>query len=103
MAAPQLRLEVSLNLAGFRNEVRKLTQIAQSEFNPLLKVNVDTKDYRAQLKALERIKPVIKIEDSQIDAARARIGTLNKSLATLRRATSTPIEIKLKYVEVGKS
>jgi tape measure domain-containing protein len=103
MAAPQLRLEVSLNLAGFRNEVRKLTQIAQSEFNPLLKVNVDTRDYRAQLKALERIKPVIKIEDSQIDAARARIGTLNKSLATLRRATSTPIEIKLKYVEVGKS
>jgi tape measure domain-containing protein len=102
MAAPQLRLEVSLNLTGFRNEVRKLTQIAQSEFNPLLKVNVDTKDYRAQLKALERIKPVIKIEDSQLDAARARIGTLNKSLATLRRATSTPIEIKLKYVEVGK-
>ena len=102
MAAPQLRLEVSLNLAGFRNEVRKLTQIAQSEFNPLLKVDVDTRDYRAQLKALERIKPVIKIEDSQIDAARARIGTLNKSLATLRRATSTPIEIKLKYVEVGK-
>jgi tape measure domain-containing protein len=103
MAAPQLRLEVSLNLAGFRNEVRKLTQIAQSEFNPLLKVDVDTRDYRAQLKALERIKPVIKIEDSQIDAARARISTLNKSLATLRRATSTPIEIKLKYVEVGKS
>ena len=102
MAAPQLRLEVSLNLTGFRNEVRKLTQIAQSEFNPLLKVNVDTKDYRAQLKALERIKPVIKIEDSQLDAARARIGTLNKSLATLRRATSTPIEIKLKYVELGK-
>jgi tape measure domain-containing protein len=102
MAAPQLRLEVSLNLAGFRNEVRKLTQIAQSEFNPLLKVNVDTKDYRAQLKALERIKPVIKIEDSQLDAARARIGTLNKSLATLRRATSTPIEIKLKYTEIGK-
>jgi tape measure domain-containing protein len=102
MAAPQLRLEVSLNLAGFRNEVRKLTQIAQSEFNPLLKVNVDTKDYRAQLKALERIKPVIKIEDRQIDAARARIGTLHKSLATLRRATSTPIEIKLKYTEIGK-
>ena len=102
MAAPQLRLEVSLNLAGFRNEVRKLTQIAQSEFNPLLKVDVDTRDYRAQLKALERIKPVIKIEDSQLDAARARIGTLNKSLATLRRATSTPIEIKLKYTEIGK-
>ena len=102
MAAPQLRLEVSLNLAGFRNEVRKLTQIAQSEFNPLLTVKVNTQDYRAQLKALEKIKPVIKIEDSQIDAARARIGTLNKSLATLRRATSTPIEIKLKYVEVGK-
>jgi tape measure domain-containing protein len=102
MAAPQLRLEVSLNLAGFRNEVRKLTQIAQSEFNPLLKVDVDTKDYRAQLKALERIKPVIKIEDSQIDAARARISTLNKSLATLRRVTSTAIEIKVKYKEEGR-
>jgi tape measure domain-containing protein len=102
MAAPQLRLEVSLNLVGFRNEVRKLTQVAQSEFNPLLTVKVNTQDYRAQLKALEKIKPVIKIEDSQIDAARARIGTLNKSLATLRRATATPIEIKLKYVEAGK-
>jgi tape measure domain-containing protein len=102
MAAPQLRLEVSLNLAGFRNEVRKLTQIAQSEFNPLLKVDVDTRDYRAQLKALERIKPVIKIEDSQLDGARARIATLNKSLATLRRATSTAIEIKVKYKEEGR-
>jgi tape measure domain-containing protein len=102
MAAPQLRLEVSLNLAGFRNEVRKLTQIAQSEFNPLLKVDVDTRDYRAQLKALERIKPVIKIEDSQLDGARARIATLNKSLATLRRVTSTAIEIKVKYKEEGR-
>jgi hypothetical protein len=43
------------------------------------------------------------LKTARLDAARARIGTLNKSLATLRRATSTPIEIKLKYVEVGKS
>jgi tape measure domain-containing protein len=102
MAAPELRLEVSLNLAGFRNEVRKLTQVAQNEFNPLLQVRLDTRDFRAQLKALEKIKPILQVNDSQLVAARARVGTLNKSLATLRRATSTPIEIKLKYVEVGK-
>jgi len=104
MAAPELRLNVTLDLAFFRTQLQKLTAIAQGEFRPKLfvRLEVDKKDFEQQLKALERIKPVITIQDSQVEAARTRIGTLNKSLATLRRATATPIEIKVKYVEQGK-
>jgi len=104
MAAPELRLNVTLDLAFFRTQLQKLTAIAQGEFRPKLfvKLEVDRKDFEQQLKALERIKPVITIKDSQVQAARTRIGTLNKSLATLRKATAAPIEIKVKYVEVGK-
>ncbi len=63
---------------------------------------IDKKNFEAQLKALGKIKPVININDDQLIAARTRIGTLNKSLATLRKATAIPIEIKVKYVEEGK-
>lgn len=102
MAAPELRLNVSLDLGFFRQQLQKLTVVASSEFNPLLKVRLDTKDFRAQLRQLEKIQPVIRVNDSQLQGAKDRLTTLNKSLATLRRATATPIEIKLKYTETGK-
>ena len=98
----QLELSVVLNLANFRTQLGKLAQASAAYYYPI-NLTIDQKAFRKQLAALGNIKPVIKIDDSQLDAARTRIGTLNKSLATLRRATSTPIEIKLKYVEVGKS
>ena len=98
----QLELSVVLNLANFRTQLGKLAQASAAYYYPI-NLTIDQKAFRKQLAALGNIKPVIKIDDSQLDAARARIGTLNKSLATLRRAMSTPIEIKLKYVEVGKS
>lgn len=101
MAAPELRLNVTLDLAAFRGQLGKLAQEAGSRYFGV-KLSIDKTDFRKQLKNLEKIKPVITINDSQVIAARERIGTLNKSLATLRRATSTPIEIKIKYVEVGK-
>lgn len=101
MAAPELRLNVTLDLAAFRGQLGKLAQEAGSRYFGV-KLSIDETDFRKQLKNLEKIKPVITINDSQVIAARERIGTLNKSLATLRRATSTPIEIKIKYVEVGK-
>jgi hypothetical protein len=53
-----------------------------------INLTIDKQAFKKQLTALGNIKPVIKIDDSQLDAARARISTLNKSLATLRRATS---------------
>ena len=101
MAAPELRLNVTLDLAAFRGQLDKLAQEAGARYFGV-KLSIDGTDFRKQLKNLEKIKPVITINDSQLIAARERIGTLNKSLATLRRATSTPIEIKIKYVEVGK-
>jgi tape measure domain-containing protein len=97
----QLELSVVLNLANFRTQLGKLAQASAAYYYPI-NLTIDKQAFRKQLAALGNIKPVIKINDSQLDAARARIGTLNKSLATLRRATSTPIEIKLKYVEIGK-
>ena len=97
----QLELSVVLNLANFRTQLGKLAQASAAYYYPI-NLTIDKQAFKKQLTALGNIKPVIKIDDSQLDAARARIGTLNKSLATLRRATSTPIEIKLKDVEVGK-
>ena len=104
MAAPELRLNVTLDLVGFRAEIQKLIITAQQDFNPKLSVELSLDDviFKQKLKDLEKIKPVITIGDSQLIAARTRIGTLNKSLATLRRATATPIAIKVKYVEEGK-
>ena len=97
----QLELSVVLNLANFRTQLGKLAQASAAYYYPI-NLTINKQAFRKQLAALGNIKPVIKIEDSQLDGARTRIATLNKSLATLRRATSTPIEIKLKYVEVGK-
>ena len=97
----QLELSVVLNLANFRTQLGKLAQASAAYYYPV-NLTIDKQAFKKQLAALGNIKPVIKIDDSQLDGARARIATLNKSLATLRRATSTPIEIKLKYVEVGK-
>lgn len=101
MAAPELRLNVTLDLASFRSQLGKLAQTAATYYYPVNLI-IDKKNFEAQLKALGKIKPVINIKDDQLIAAKTRIGTLNKSLATLRRATATPIEIKVKYVEEGK-
>jgi tape measure domain-containing protein len=97
----QLELSVVLNLANFRTQLGKLAQASAAYYYPV-NLTIDKQAFKKQLAALGNVKPIIKIEDSQLDAARKRIATLNKSLATLRRATATPIEIKLKYVEVGK-
>jgi tape measure domain-containing protein len=98
----ELKLDVTLNLAGFRAQLDKLATEASTRLFGV-KLLIDTVDFEKQLTKLEKIKPVITINDSQLDAARRRIGTLNKSLTTLRKATSTPIEIKVKYVEQGKA
>jgi tape measure domain-containing protein len=101
MAAPELRLNVTLDLVAFRSQLGKLAQASAAYYYPV-NLTIDRRAFSRQLAALGNIKPVIKINDSQIEAARARVGTLNKSLATLRRATAAPIEIKLKYTEINK-
>ena len=96
----QLELSVVLNLANFRTQLGKLAQASAAYYYPI-NLTIDKQAFRKQLAALGNIKPVIKIDDSQLDAARARIGTLNKSLATLRRATSTAIVIETRYKATG--
>jgi len=97
----ELKLDVTLNIAGFRAQLEKLATEAGSRYFGV-DLSIDEADFKKQLKELEKIKPIIKINDDQLYGARKTIGALNKSLATLRRATSTPIEIKIKYVEIGK-
>ena len=53
MAAPQLRLEVSLNLTGFRSEIQKLTNIAQSEFAPKINVKFNRRTLDTELNNLQ--------------------------------------------------
>ena len=53
MAAPQLRLEVSLNLTGFRGEIQKLTNIAQSEFAPKINVKFNRRTLDTELNNLQ--------------------------------------------------
>ena len=97
----QLELSVVLNLANFRTQLGKLAQASAAYYYPI-NLTIDKQAFKKQLVTLGNIKTTLKIDDSQLDAARARIGTLNKSLATLRRATSTAIEIKVKYKEEGR-
>ena len=101
MAAPELRLNVTLDLAAFRTQLGRLAQASAAYYYPV-NLQINKKNFEAQLEALAKIKPVIQINDSQIQGAKDRLTTLNRSLATLRRATSTPIEIKVKYKEEGR-
>jgi tape measure domain-containing protein len=54
MAAPELRLNVSLDLGFFRQQLQKLTGIAQSEFTPKLNVKFNRSTLDAELNNLQR-------------------------------------------------
>jgi tape measure domain-containing protein len=96
----QLELSVVLNLANFRTQLGKLAQASAAYYYPI-NLTIDQKAFKRQLAALGNIKTTLKINDRQLDSARERIGRLNKSLATLRRATSTPIVIETRYKATG--
>ena len=86
MAAPQLRLEVSLNLAGFRNEIQKLTNIAQSEFAPKINVKFNRQTLDAELNNLQRAikRRVYRVEiGGNIDALPGKIKNLKEQLASI--------------------
>ena len=86
MAAPQLRLEVSLNLLGFRNEIRKLTSIAQSEFVPKINVKFNRQTLDAELNNLQRAikRRVYRVEiGGNIDALPGKIKDLKEQLASI--------------------
>jgi tape measure domain-containing protein len=54
MAAPELRLNVSLDLGFFRQQLQKLTVVAQSEFAPQIKVKFDRKTLANEYRLLNR-------------------------------------------------
>ena len=86
MAAPQLRLEVSLNLSGFRSEIQKLTNIAQSEFAPKINVKFNRRTLDTELNNLQAAikRRVYRIEiGGNIDALPDKIRDLKKELASL--------------------
>jgi hypothetical protein len=86
MAAPELRLEVSLNLLGFRNEIRKLTNIAQSEFVPKINVKFNRQTLDAELnnlqRAIKRREYRVKI-GGNIDSLPGKIKALKEQLASI--------------------
>lgn len=87
MAAPQLRLEVSLNLTGFRSEIQKLTNIAQSEFTPKINVKFNRQTLDTELNNLQAAikRRVYRIEiGGNIDSLPDKIKTLKDQLASLQ-------------------
>ena len=86
MAAPQLRLEVSLNLTGFRGEIQKLTNIAQSEFAPKINVKFNRRTLDTELNNLQAAikRRVYRIEiGGNIDKLPGKIQSLKEQLASL--------------------
>ena len=86
MAAPQLRLEVSLNLAGFRGEIQKLTNIAQSEFAPKINVKFNRRTLDTELNNLQAAikRRVYRVEiGGNIDKLPDKIKSLKEQLASL--------------------
>ena len=86
MAAPELRLEVSLNLLGFRNEIRKLTSIAQSEFVPKINVKFNRQTLDTELNNLQAAikRRVYRVEiGGNIDKLPDKIRGLKEQLSSL--------------------
>jgi tape measure domain-containing protein len=54
MAAAELKLNVTLDLVFFRQQLQKLTNIAQSEFAPQLKIKFDRTSITKELQLLDR-------------------------------------------------
>lgn len=98
----QLRLGVSLDLAYMRQQFETGIPALAKRYPLIFTPRLDVKNVKQALKLLEK-QATININDSQIDAARTRLSTLNKSLATLRKATNTAIEVKVRYTEEGKA
>lgn len=83
MAAPELRLNVTLDLAFFRTQVQKLTAITQSEFVPKLNVKFNRQTLDAELNNLQRAikRRVYRIEiGGNIDELPKKFKGLNKDL-----------------------
>lgn len=97
----QLRLQASLDLAFLRAQVASIGKSLETP-NVAVVATLRTDQLQKDIATLGR-EIRININDSQVVAARLRLGKLSQSLATLRRATASPIEIKVKYIQEGKT
>jgi tape measure domain-containing protein len=97
----QLKLQASLDLSFLRSQIAGLGK-SIGDVNFGITAKLETEELEKEIKALSKgIK--IQVGDEQVQAARLRLATLNKSLATFRRATAMPLEIKVKYTQEGKA
>ena len=99
MAAPQLRLEVSLNLTGFRGEIQKLTNIAQSEFAPKINVKFNRRTLDTELNNLQAAikRRTYRIEiGGNINSFPRAIENIRKQLAALETQNKIEIPISVK-------
>lgn len=99
MAAPQLRLEVSLNLTGFRSEIQKLTNIAQSEFAPKINVKFNRRTLDTELNNLQAAikRRTYRVEiGGNINSFPRAIENIRKQLAALETQNKIEIPISVK-------
>ena len=84
MAAPELRLNVTLDLGFFRQQLQKLTNIAQSEFAPKLNVKINRQSLDKELnhvsKMFARRDFRLQVNDTSIKAARLNAQKLKNTL-----------------------
>lgn len=81
--AAELRLGVSFDLVYFRQQLQKLSQIAASEFTGSVKLGIDKRHFQRQFAALTR-ELRLNINDSQVQAAIARLDTLKARVDALK-------------------
>lgn len=96
MAAPELRLEVSLGLNTFRNQMRTLVNIAQSEFTAQLNVRFNRATLAKELDGLRRAigRSTYKVEiGGNWENLPAKVASLQKALQDLR--SSEKVELKV--------
>lgn len=87
-------VKAASNLSGLKSELKNVQREVAGLDQAYRYLNRSMASFRSGMS--------VNVNDSQIDAARKRLGTLNKSLATLRKATVTPIEIKVRYKQEGR-
>lgn len=95
MAAPELRLEVSLGLNTFRSQMRQLVTIAQSEFTAQLNIRFNRRRLDDELNNLRRAiaRRTYRIEiGGNLDTAPDKISTLQ---ARLKELEGTKIDIPI--------
>jgi tape measure domain-containing protein len=98
MAAPELRLNVTLDLVGFRGEMRKLVNVAQSEFTANLNLKFNRAALDAELNNVQRAisRRVFRAElTTNFEAELLRVKAIKRELAGI---SGSPV-----YAGVGAS